>query len=225
MLEKIDSLRIRRGDVSGSKFPFYKKEQGGEFFVHTDSPDSLLNFVEDLKADISSDFDSRIGEIIATFPDVPERVDEKIKNTVLQFREDMSFKQKVRETFFASLSALPAILGVSYVLATSDVATGGSIMAHLGGLFGLNDLCALVAIPLSSGLSEPMRKKIVLLLTPCVEEWFSDRTEVMKEFMRSNVTGSLLAEAERLQKESRPHVSKMKAAIESLKASLFGGES
>jgi hypothetical protein len=62
-------------------------------------------------------------------------------------RERMTTFDQLRQTFSAMLNIIPATAAVTYVLHTGDPVGAVGIKVKLAGLFGLNDLYALVAIP------------------------------------------------------------------------------
>jgi hypothetical protein len=75
-----------------------------------------------------------VGETESLRPDV--------KNLVRSVREKMTIWQKAKEWSLASLDSLAVVGGVTYVVATGDAFTGGTLMS----MFGLNDLVAIPAL-------------------------------------------------------------------------------
>ncbi len=104
--------------------------------------------------------------IVATAPEILNIAEDAALNRELTelveyFRRRMNFRQKTRESFFASLNVLPATLGMAYILTTGDPVGGSGIYAKLQGMFGMHDLWALVSIPASAGLDETGRQRSV----------------------------------------------------------------
>ena len=118
---------------------------------------------------------------------LPGDIEEELRDSVSQFRAGMGLGQRFREAFFASLSALPPLLGVTYTLLTANPVAGGGIWIQLEGLFGLNDLWALVSIPASAGLSDQDRKQLQQMIAPVFRVWLRRRAETIVDLYRDTV--------------------------------------
>ena len=133
-----------------------------------------------------------------------------------RFRSEMGFRAKVRETFTASLPSLAVVAAASYVVFTGDPVGGSGIYAHLAGMFGVNDLFALIAIPASSGLNEVHRKNLEKILTPTYEVWYNEKVQNVRETLERHVAGDLLVAAAELLKSSEKPVQELEAALKVL---------
>jgi hypothetical protein len=122
----------------------------------------------------------------------------------LRFRDQMSWHQHVREAFFASLSALPPILGVTYTLLTADPVSGGGMWIQLQSLFGINDLWALVSIPASAGLSEQERKQLEKLIAPVFRLWLDRRLAAIVDVYRRTVCRPVVDALQALPQQDDP---------------------
>jgi hypothetical protein len=139
----------------------------------------------------------------------------------------MGLIQKIRETLLASLHLVPPVLAISYVVATGDVVGGSAvagakagaaatISAKVSGLFGLNDLWALTALPANTGLSEADQAQLKGMLEPVVQKWFQHRSTMIGELFQEHITGELLHEADRRLEESARLTENAEMAIEEL---------
>ncbi len=106
---------------------------------------------------------------------LPAGIDRDLREKVVAFRQAMGWDQRLRETLFASLSALPPILGVTYALLTADPVSAASLEIKLSSILGFNDLWALVSIPASAGLTEQDRRQLEAMLKPVFEIWLEQR--------------------------------------------------
>lgn len=147
----------------------------GVWNIHLNAPDLVaqqLGYMAEqdwpaVAHDLQAAADGLIG--------LPGNIRNELRQAVLTFRGRMSLGQRLREVVFASLSALPPLLGVTYTLLTADPVTGTGIWVQLGGLFGVNDLWALVSIPASAGLSDQDRHQLELMITPVFRVWLERR--------------------------------------------------
>ncbi len=112
---------------------------------------------------------------------LPAEMDAELRQAVLSFRQGMGWWQRLREGLSASAAVLPPLLGVTYTLLTGDPVTGGGLWIRLGGLLGLNDLWALVAIPASLGLGEQDRRHLEEMLAPVFRAWLGRRAARVAE--------------------------------------------
>jgi hypothetical protein len=122
----------------------------------------------------------------------------ELTDLVHEFRQQMSFSQRTRESVFASLSILPATLGMAYILSTGDPVGGSGIYAKLHGLFGMHDLWALVSIPATAGMDETSRKNLRTMLAPVLSRWFESRAVIVQKLFDENISASIITEVESL---------------------------
>ncbi len=108
------------------------------------------------------------------------------------FRRRMGVWDQVSQTFWAFLNVLPAAAAVTYVLSTGDPVGGATIKVKLAGLFGLKDLYALVAIPVTRGLKQADRKQLQEMLGPVAQTWLNRKFEILREIFEQEITGEIL---------------------------------
>ncbi len=118
----------------------------------------------------------------------------ELTSLINEFRLQMNFLQRTRESFFASLNVLPATLGIAYILTTGDPVGGSGLYAKLHGIFGMHDLWALVSIPASAGLDETGRKQLSDMLEPVVRRWLENRAIIVREVFEETITGGVIEE-------------------------------
>ena len=152
------------------------------------------------------------GELIG----LPADIEEELKASVVAFRGEMSWTQQVRETFLASLAALPPLLGVAYTLLTANPVTGGGIWIRLESVFGLNDLWALVSIPASVGLGERERKHLEQLIAPVFRLWLERRVVTIVGLYRDSVCRPVLVALERVPSPEDERLAQVARALDAL---------
>jgi len=129
------------------------------------------------------------GDILKLSDDV--ELNNELTRLVLDFRNRMNIVQKTRESFFATLSVMPATLGIAYILTTGDPVGGSGIYAKLHGLFGMHDLWALFSIPASAGLDETGRKDLSAMLSPIVSRWLDNRAAIVRNVFEIHITADI----------------------------------
>jgi hypothetical protein len=122
------------------------------------------------------------------------------------FRRRMGVWDKVAQTFWAFLNVLPAAAAVTYVLSTGDPVGGATIKVKLAGLFGLKDLYALVAIPVTRGLKQADQKQLQDMLGPVAQTWLSHKIEKVQEIFEQEITGDILRTAEQATGEAERRI-------------------
>ena len=111
------------------------------------------------------------------------------------FRHKSGFMFKIRQTFSALLTVLPATVAITYILSTGDPVGAAGIKVKLTGLFGLKDLYALVAIPATTGMKKADQKQLELLLAPITRAWLDDKLNTIQLLFEEEVTGGIFAVA------------------------------
>jgi hypothetical protein len=107
-------------------------------------------------------------------------------------RARMTTADEIRQTFSAMLNIIPATAAVTYVLHTGDPVGAVGIKVKLAGLFGLNDLYALVAIPATAGMKKADLKQLESLLGPVAQAWLTHQLKAIETLFETEITGSLL---------------------------------
>jgi hypothetical protein len=113
-----------------------------------------------------------------------------------QFRQQAGFMFKIRQTFSAFLTVLPATAAITYILSTGDPVGATGIKVKLTGLFGLKDLYALVAIPATTGLKKADQKQLEALLAPITRTWLDDKLNTIQVLFKEEVTGGIFTAAD-----------------------------
>jgi len=129
---------------------------------------------------------------------MPQEIEDELRAAVAEFRSQMGMARRLREAFFASLTALPPILGVTYTLLTANPVAGAGLWIELEGVLGLNDLWALVSIPASAGLSEQDRRQLQEMLAPVFKVWLTRRTDAIIALFGDAIYGPVLDALERV---------------------------
>jgi hypothetical protein len=79
------------------------------------------------------------------------------------------------------------------VLHTGDPVGAAGLKVKLTGLFGLNDLYALIAIPATAGLKQADRRQIEQMLQPVARAWLEHKLRTVQQVFETHLTGELLA--------------------------------
>ena len=155
--------------------------------VHVPKPEAIRAHQPEL---LEQDWDSVMASLRAAaeqLTGLPGDIEAELWQEVLAFRQQMSWGQKLRETFFASLSTIPPLLGVTYTLLTADPLSGSGLAFQLESVLGLNDLWALVSIPASAGLSQQDSRQLEHMLAPVFGLWLTRRLEAIVDLLTSTV--------------------------------------
>jgi hypothetical protein len=147
---------------------------------------------------------------------LPKGIENELRQAVIAFRQRMNWRQRLRESLFASLSALPPLLAVSYTLLTADPVTGGGLWIQLSSVFGVNDLWALMSIPASVGLSEQERNQLEQMVAPVFRLWLERRVGAIVEVYRRSVCQPILAALESAPVPDDPRLRQVAAALRQL---------
>lgn len=127
---------------------------------------------------------------------ISEDIEDDLQDLADDFRRRMGFSAKVKQTFSAFLNVVPATVAITYIIVTGDPVGGGGLKVKLSGLFGLNDLYALIAIPATTGLSKADRDQLEEMLAPIAESWLNNKLKTLKDIFEKEITGNLIRQAE-----------------------------
>jgi hypothetical protein len=119
-------------------------------------------------------------------------LEEELQRLVREQRARMTTFDQIRQTFAAMLNIIPATAAVTYVLSTGDPVGAVGIKVKLAGLFGLNDLYALVAIPATAGMKKADLKQLEALLAPVARAWLTHKLTAIEALFEEKITGALL---------------------------------
>jgi hypothetical protein len=160
---------------------------GGVFNVHLRAPDAVRAQEGELLAQDWAAVTHDLRTVAHGLVGLPADIEEDLAAIVERFRAGMGWRERLREGFFASLTALPPLLGVTYMLLTANPVVGTGLWIELQGLFGVNDLWALVSIPASAGLGEQERKQLQQMVAPAFRLWFERRLTTVVSVLQSAV--------------------------------------
>jgi hypothetical protein len=120
------------------------------------------------------------------------QLEKELQRLAAEQRSRMSTFDQVRQTFSALLNIIPATAAGTYVLHTGDPVGATGIKVKLAGLFGLNDLYALVAIPATSGMKKADLKQLEALLAPVARAWLTYKLTAVEALFEEKITGGML---------------------------------
>lgn len=134
---------------------------------------------------------------------IGEEVDAELRGIADRFRREMGLWAKVSQTFWAFLNVLPATLAVTYVISTGDPVGAATIKVKLAGLFGLKDLYALVAIPITRGMKQADQKQLAEMLGPLVRAWLDHKSDLVRGVFEREISGEVFAAIDRAAAQAR----------------------
>jgi hypothetical protein len=82
------------------------------------------------------------------------------------------------------------------VLSTGDPVGAAAIKVKLAGLFGLKDIYALVAIPVTRGMKQVDRKQLKAMLGPLAQTWLRHKFAEVQTLFEEELSGEILRSAE-----------------------------
>jgi hypothetical protein len=134
--------------------------------------------------------------------DLGADMERELRGLADHFRSRMGLWDKVGQTFWAFLNVLPAAAAVTYVLSTGDPVGGAAIKVKLAGLFGLKDLYALVAIPVTRGLKKADQRQLKAMLGPIAQTWLRHKFNRVQALFEQEISGEMLRAAEQTAAEA-----------------------
>jgi hypothetical protein len=120
----------------------------------------------------------------------------ELRDVADHFRRRMGLWSKISQTFWAALNVLPATVAVTYVLSTGDPVGAATIKVKMAGLFGLKDLYALVAIPVTRGMKQADQKQLTAMLGPLAQAWLRHKFATVQVLFEEELSGEILRSAE-----------------------------
>ncbi|MDM8515877.1 hypothetical protein QUF76_06725 [Desulfobacterales bacterium HSG16] len=144
-------------------------------------------------------------------------MEEGLSNLVDELRKNIGLAGRIKQTFSAMLNVIPATVAITYVLSTGDPVGGAGLKVKLTGLFGLQDLYALVAIPATTGLSKKDRDQVNTLIEPIASDWLNKKLVTIEEIFEKQVTGDIIETAEEAIGESERLIPEIRHTIEKLR--------
>ena len=196
--------------------PLGGRGSGGHYNLHLAVPIQVRQQVATLLDQDWEQVSGRLRAAAADLSGLPPDIEDELRQAVRGFRSSMGAWQRLRETLFASLAALPPLLGVTYTLLTADPVSGGGLWIHLEGVLGLNDLWALVAIPATLGLSDQERKQLEAMITPVFRAWLTQRAQTVVRLYNETVCRPVLAALNALPRPDDPRLRRTAEALHEL---------
>jgi GTPase Era involved in 16S rRNA processing len=147
---------------------------------------------------------------------ISRHIERELSHLADQFRQKTGLMFKIRQTFSALVTVLPATVAITYILSTGDPVGAAGIKVKLTGLFGLKDLYALVAIPATTGLKKADRKQLELLLAPITRAWLGDKLNTLQALFEEEVTGDIFAAADQALESSDKMIADVEGTLSQL---------
>ena len=209
----LDQVRaVLRGNPA-QPVPLIEALDKGTYNLHIPAPDSVRQREPEMLSQDWQGTARTLEEIAEGLVGLPADIERELKGSVREFRKSMGLMQRVREAFFASLSALPSLLGVTYVLMTANPVSGAGLWIQLESLFGVNDLWALVSIPASAGLSEQERHQLEQMIAPVFRLWLQRRSAAIVEALGRTVCRPVLAALDEVPDADDPRFAELDRAL------------
>ena len=140
-------------------------------------------------------------------------LEEELQRLVREQRARMTTFDQIRQTFAAMLNIIPATAAVTYVLSTGDPVGAVGIKVKLAGLFGLNDLYALVAIPATAGMKKADLKQLEALLAPVARAWLTHKLTAIEALFEEKITGALLQKGQAVSAAAADDIQQMDQSL------------
>ena len=134
----------------------------------------------------------------------------EVRELVQSFREKMTRWQSVKEWSFASLDTIALVGSLSYVVATGDAFTGGTLMS----MFGLNDLVAIPALSAFIAANAKVDEKMVdARLKGLFTIWAKGKADKIRSVLEAGITGCDIAACDKKVKQLDAALCGLKTAI------------
>ena len=148
-----------------------------------------------------------------TGPGLTQQLEAELQLLVSEQRSRMTTMDQIRQTAAAMLNIVPATVAVTYVLHTGDPVGATGIKVKLAGLFGLNDLYALVAIPATAGLKKADLKQLEILLAPVAQAWLMHKLTAVEALFEEKITGPLFQKGDEVISDSKERIASMAKSL------------
>jgi len=206
-------IRAARG-IDGETAPRMSAADGGQrSTLAVNAPPSLNAPRQELRrrswASLAESLMSRSRDVV----DFSGHIDAELAQLADRLRAQMSWRDRVTQTFAAFLNVLPATVAVTYILSTGDPVGAAGIKIKLGSLFGLHDLYALVALPATSGLNKADRRQLERLLAPVARVWLDDKAALVRCMLEEEISAPLLARAREDAEASRRLITQLEEKL------------
>lgn len=184
--------------------------------VHVPAPDLVQEHIPGMLAQDWDRARDSLAQASQSLVGMPQDIEAELREAISGFRAQMGWGRRLREAFFASLTALPPVLGVTYTLLTANPVAGAGMWFQLEGILGLNDLWALVSIPISAGLSEQDRAQLESMIAPVFRLWLARRTSAIGRLFRETVYAPLAQALEAVPAADDVRLAQVEGALQRL---------
>ena len=158
--------------------------------------------VRELFEDMGAKAVKFVGETESLRPDV--------RNLVLGFREKMTRWQSFKEWLSASLDTVAVGASVTYVVATGDAFTGGTLMS----MFGLNDLVAIPALSAFIAANAKVDKKTVEeQMNRLFTVWANGKVDKIRSIFEDGISGRDIESCDKTAKRLDGALGGLKSAL------------
>ena len=184
------------------------RQNDGDFAVKVSRP-TVLDAEDRMEQPIRESLErisTRIQEIVGE----TESFRQDARNIVRRFREEMTTWQSVAEWSSASLETIALVGTLSYVVATGDAFTGGTLIS----MFGLNDLVAIPALSAFIAAKCKIDKKIVDKQTSGpLKVWLDGKKAKILEILTAEITGRDIAACDETAERLNGALGELKSAL------------
>ncbi len=214
MLEAFEQIILQR-DIGNTQHPHMKRsEEKGAFTFWVKAHPVVFKAQEALRF---KDWENALNAILAhkdVVIRISDNVEAELRTLVNRLRGQMGVTDRLRQTFSAMLNVLPATAAVTYILSTGDPAGAAGIKVKLAGLFGLNDLYALIAIPATQGMKKTDQQQMEAILGPIAKEWLDEKLKTVQVIFEQEITGDLIRSAQAAIQDTEKRISEIEKHIE-----------
>jgi hypothetical protein len=145
-------------------------------------------------------------------------LDAELKALADDLRSKMGVMDQIRQTFAAVLNVIPATAAITYILHTGDPVGAAGIKVKLTGLFGLNDLYALIAIPATVGMTKADRRQLDQMLSPLAQTWLAHKLNRVREIFEEGISGDMMETIGDTLNETQSLIQEIELAMETVDA-------
>ncbi len=207
--------RIRAAhSIDGDTAPRVSTAEGGKRrMLAVNAPSSLDGLRQQVRQYSWTSLAETLMARSRSVVDFSEHIDAELAQLADRLRAQMSWRDRLTQTFAAFLNVLPATAAVTYILSTGDPVGAAGIKIKLGSLFGLHDLYALVALPATSGLNKADRRQLERLLAPVARVWLDDKAALVRRMLEEEITAPLLDRARENAEASRRLITQLEEKL------------
>ena len=174
---------------------------------------ALENEIQEITSHNKEEWIGRAASIACLDTDLVKDINDLVHDT----RNKLSFWEKSKEGFWATVAMLPPIAAVTWTFCTYEPVVGTGVAAHLSALFGLGDLWATLAIPASLGLDVANKRFLEDGLKGLYEKWFDRKREPILKLIEENVTDRCIRDCVSLLETTEVPLSRLREAVKNIR--------